>query len=67
MLRYFNDTIISTIFLPLLSVLPGVFFSLILNESVVALSALKATIASSVGFEPGSFSQYCHKIPDVFK
>ena len=49
--RYFNGTIISTFFVPLLSVWL-VIFSLIL----IALAA-----------KAGSSRQYCYKIPDVFE
>ena len=44
LLRYFNGTFVSTLFVPLLPVSPGIFY-LILNESVVALSALKSVMA----------------------
>ena len=44
LLRYFNGTFVSTLFVPLLPVSPVIFY-LILNESVVRLSALKAVIA----------------------
>ena len=40
-----------------------VIFPLLLNESVVALAALKSTILSLAGFKAGT----SHKIPDVFE
>ena len=43
-----------------------VIFSLILNELVVALSALKSAI-SPLGAKAGFCLQYCHKIPHVFE
>ena len=40
------------------------FFSLILNESVEALSALKSTIVLLAASIAGSSLQYCHKVRD---
>ena len=65
-LRYFNATIISTFLVPLLPVLL-VISSLILNELVVALTALKSTMLPLATFIAGSSLQYCHKVPDAFE
>ena len=54
--RYSDDTIISTFFVLLLPVLP-VIFSVILNESVIVLDALKSVIAS-LASATGSSAQY---------
>ena len=66
MLRYFNGTIISTSFVPLLPVLP-VTFSLILNKLLFALASVKSTILPSAAFTGGSLLKYCHRFPDVFE
>ena len=63
LLKYFNGTIVSASFVPLLPVWP-VIFSLLLNESVIESAALKLTIVP-LASEAGSSLQNCHKIPDV--
>ena len=52
--------------MPSLPVSPAIF-SLILNELVVALPALKSTILPSAAFITGSSLQYCYKVFDVFE
>ena len=65
LLRYFNGTIISTS-VQLLSPVLSVIFYFILNESIVALFALKSTILPLAAFIADSSLQYCHKIPEFF-
>ena len=65
LLRYFNGTVISTFFLPLLPFLP-VNFSLRLNESVEALASVHSVIAPSLSTAATSL-EYYHKIPYVFE
>ena len=52
--------------MPLLPV-STVSFALILNESIVALVALKSAILPLARFTAGSSLQYCHRIPDAFE
>ena len=64
LLKYFNGTIISTLFIsPSSSVWPVIFASK-LNESV-ALATLKSTIIPLL-FTAGISLQYCHKLLHVF-
>ena len=65
LLKYFNGTIISTLFISPSSSYWPVNFVLKLNQSV-ALAPLKLTI-SPLLFTAGISLRYCHKLPDVFK
>ena len=60
LLKYFNETIISTFALPSSLVLP-VIFVLKLNEPV-ALAPSKSTILPAL-FKASISLQYCHKLP----
>ena len=63
--KYFNRTVISTLFiLPLLPVSP-VIFALKLNESV-ALALFNSTILPA-SFTDGISLQYYHKLSNVFE
>ena len=62
LLKYFNGTIISTSFVPLLSSVWPVIFSLESNKSV-QLSKAKSTV-SPLLFTGGMSLQYCHKLPN---
>ena len=48
------------------SLLYPLFFSLILNESVIQLAKVKSEIAL-LASKAGSSLQYCYKIKDVFE
>ena len=65
LLKYFTGINIWTSFLPLASSTP-VIFNLYLNDLLFRLAPLKRTTESTL-FRGGSFLQYCHKLPDVFK
>ena len=64
LLGYFNGTIISTSFVPLLPACT-VNLSLSVKESVAAL--LASNPATLPLFKVDSALKYCHKLPDVFE
>ena len=62
--RYFDGTIVPTFFLPLLPI-SSVIFSLILDQLVVILAAVKSTILP-LAIIAGLSLQYCHKLTNIF-
>ena len=65
LLKYFNETIISKLFIPPSLLVWPVIFVLKLNESVA--SAPLNSIILPLLFTAGTSLQYCHKFPDVFE
>ena len=63
LLKYFNDTIISTSFLPLAAVTP-VIFCLDLNKALLSVAWKLAVAPEAV--RAGSSLYYFHKPPDLF-
>ena len=59
--RYFDGTIVSTFFVPLLPVLP-VIFPLISNESEISLAALKSVYPYNIAIKFQMFLNNYHYI-----